>query len=237
MLCRDKGLPGGCPLCEKDSLASKVVANITPEILDSQAIPARYRTVEWDIEVLKANHSDLKGDALFERYCKILTNCLVKLKRGELPGKSAIIIADRGFGKRTFAYSCMKECIKHGFSVQPIIDTSQYKRLIALSSDRPLSHKPGDLPFTMESVTSCDLLFMSVDVANFRTALRTIEAVCDRRARVGKPTFITSRFSLPAMATLDYFGDPMGVINRGTEVDSFKFPYLIQYIRGFKNGD
>lgn len=236
LTCRGMGIPGGCPTCGLDSLARKQTAEITKEVLDSNAIPERYRTVEWDPNILLAAHNSIHDDAMFARYCQMLTNCIKRVKAGELPDKSVLIVADRGFGKRTFSYCCMKECIKHGYKVPPILDTSQYKRLVALSSDRPFSKLPADMPATMEEVTNSDILFMTVDVANFRTAMRTIEAVCDRRSRVGKPTIITSRFSVPALASLDYFGDPNGSINRGYETDGYKYPYLIQFLRGFNNG-
>lgn len=235
MNCRGKGLPGGCPECGKDTLtAAEKVAEISVEVLNNLAIPQQYRSVEWDIEKIKATHSEEVDNKDFKKYYAMLTKCIDGLKSGKLPEKSVLIVAGRGYAKRTFAYCCMKEAIKHGFTTCNLIDTTEYRRLNILSAERPFIKQVSDSPNSVEELHNCDILFVSVDYLSYMNSLKVIEAICDKRSRKGKPTIILSRYTPSEMATFGYDRDPMSFINRGYDSDSCKYPYLIWYRGEYK---
>lgn len=228
-LCWDRGMPGGCIACGMDSLehGAEKVASLDPVLLQQYQIPERYLYTEWDEEQLLLSHENMKDNSIFINYCKTLTNYVGRLRSGDMPKSSLIICSDRGFGKRTFVYSCMKECIKYGRKIVPIIDTTEYRRLIILSTEKIYSKSLNKLSCTLEEVNTCDILFLTVDLANYKNCLKTVESVCERRSRMGKPTIITSRYSIKEMSLLDYYGDSEGFVNRKDTVDMYKFPRMI----------
>lgn len=57
-----------------------------------------------------------------------------------LPQKSAFIIAPAGYSKMTFAYSCMQRALDAGFSVAPLLDTVELKRVLVLASEKRGQH-------------------------------------------------------------------------------------------------
>lgn len=224
--CRGQGEPGGCSNCGKDSLASATpVVEVSTELLVQRQIPPQYLSVEWDADQLMATHSNLKGNNSFQFYCKVLTNMINQLKTGNLPSQSVLLMADRGFGKRTFAYCYMKECMKLGLSVAPIIDTTQYRRLNRISSERPFDKSIVGLPYSIEDINASDVLVLTVDPENYRSALTVLDTVCDKRSRSGKPTLITSRFNVREMALWDYSGkDPETFLAKLGTTDKMKYP-------------
>lgn len=227
MSCRGKGLPGGCPTCGKDSTAMKVVSEITDEMLEELAIPVAYKNIEWNPDILISDHPKYKDSTEFKRYVGILTSCISACKSGFLPKKSILVVAPEGMGKRTFAYSVMKECVKLGKHTCSIIDTTQYRRQNIICSERPFSKMSGEFPNTLEQIHNADVLFITVDHLSYGNSLRVIGQLCDRRSRVSKPTIILSRYSPSQMCYLDRDFSDDNFINYQNKVDYLKYPSLI----------
>lgn len=205
MFCRRCGGSGtyeGCPVCGKikDQTEKQIV--LTETVVESQLIPKEYLGVEWDIQKLIHNHQELVEDEHFKRYSSQLKKIHEIFSRGEVPNKSAIILANRGMSKITFAYSCMQLALQYGHKVCRLIDNTQLKRINVLSSDNPNSWILRELP-SIEEIETSDVLFLTIDKDNYGTALRTIESIMEKRARYEKSTFIISRYSLDKMSQFE----------------------------------
>lgn len=217
--CGDKGEIGGCPDCGKVlALGQKGNVTITEEVLDRHVIPTEYLNVTWDVDLFKRSHPLLIDSQKGEYYIDQLTKIIDIFKRGELPQQSAIIISERGMAKKTFGYICMKLAIANGYSVCPMLDNTEIKRINELSADNYKSWALYKLP-KIEDVIGSDVLFLTVDYDRYSTALRTIESVIDKRARHGRATIVLTRFSLKAMS----------------QYEKDKYISLIEQTRGYNN--
>lgn len=203
--CRDKGMVGGCTVCGKilEGLEFEVPA-VTEQVKSNTDIPDFYKGNTWSKKVFLDSHKDSLAVSTLERYAELLTRIHNIFSSGKIPGKSFMIYASNGMGKLTWAYSCMQEALKHGYTVMPIIDNTQYKRLNIISSDRMTSKYLKQIPYSIDEYNNADVVFITIDPDNFQGSYRTIESLLSKRTRLGKPTFILSRFSTAQMSLLDY---------------------------------
>lgn len=226
--CRGKGLAGGCPKCgKKPSLGKKGDVVVTTTLLEKNVIPAEYNDIRWDINELKVTHPSKCSDKSFLHYCDQLTKIFGIFDEGLLPTQSAIIIGRRGMGKMTLAYTCMRQALQHGYTVCPILDNTQIKRINALSSDNNRSYYLYKVP-SIDDIVYSDVLFITVDKDNYSTALRTIESVMDKRARLGLSTFILSRYSLDMMTQFEKKDTYLSLIDPTRKYNSKKYPVIIK---------
>lgn len=204
LYCRDKGMLGGCPNCGKTAQFSTEEREVTEETLDNMAIPDFYQGNKWSKETFLSTHADVLAKAKLEQYANTLTRIHTIFSSGSIPNKSFMVIASPGMGKMTWAYSCMQEALKHGHSVVPIIDNTQFKRLNIISSDRMNSKYLKAQKYTIEDHTNADVVFLTIDPDNFQGAFRTVSSILNKRTRNNKQTFILSRYSLEQISLLDY---------------------------------
>lgn len=225
--CRDKGAVGGCSVCgKKISICGKGATTVTTELLQKSSIPAEYKDVVWDKELLMYTHPHKSDNEDFRIYCDQLTKIQNIFRNGELPQQSAIIIAERAMGKLTFAYICMRYALENGYTVCPILDNTQIKRIKSISSDNPRSYALYRQP-TVEEIQYSDVLFITVDKDNYGSALRTIESVIDERARLSLSTFVISRFSLASMSQFEKKGSYETLQESTRRYNNKKFPSII----------
>jgi hypothetical protein len=226
--CGDKGEYGGCPECGKNlSMGGKGAVAVTTEILDKHIIPHEYADVQWDTRILESTHQYKMGNPDFAEYCKQLEKIFRIYQQGEIPQQSAIIIAERGMGKMTLGYICMRYALSHGYTVCPMLDNTQIKRISELSSDRPTSYALYRQPY-IEDILYSDVLFMTVDKDKYSTALRTIESIMDKRARVGNSTIVLTRFGLDVMSQFEKKGSYLTLQEPTRKFNNKKFPSIIQ---------
>lgn len=227
--CGGVGTSEGCPECGKKSVeVTKIFSDIPTDFtVNAGKIPLEYINMAFDPNLLISSHKQFEANAKFLRYVKQLEKVLQIFESGKIPNQSAIFIADRGFGKRIFAYNCLKFAAKNGFSISPIIDNTELKRINIISSD---NYKSSFLynKTSIEDILTADVLFMTVDCDNFGTALRTIESVMDKRCRLGKSTFVISRFSLDKMSVFDKDNDYISMIENTRQVNNKKYPVIIK---------
>lgn len=76
-----------------------------------------------------------------------------------LPQKSAFIIAPAGYSKMTFAYSCMQRALDAGFSVAPLLDTVELKRVLVLASENV--HYKIDGRISYDDYIMADICFVT----------------------------------------------------------------------------
>lgn len=226
--CKDKGEFGGCPDCGKTvGMGTKGSTIVTTEILEKHVIPLEYQDILWDKKILEGTHPFKLESLDFKTYCEQLTRIYEIFRKGELPQQSAIIVAERGMGKLTLAYTCMKQALSHGYTVCPILDNTQIKRINELSSDNPKSYALYKQP-RIEDLLYSDVVFMTVDKDRYSTALRTIESIIDKRARLGNATIVLTRFGLDAMSQFEKKDAYRSLQENTRSFNNKKFPAIIQ---------
>lgn len=226
--CMDKGLPKGCPECGKTLTSVKSVLDVSPTQLEKISIPTEYVNAVWDTDKLKNTHPLALSDNMFINYCNELEKLVNIFTSGNIPKTSGIIIAKRGYGKKFLAYTCMKAALANGYTVCPMLDNTQLKRINQLSSENPTSWVLKYLP-SIDEVTYSDVLFITVDIDNYKTALRTIESIIDKRARQSKPTFIISRYTPEEMSMYEKRGSYLTLLDPTGSNNNKKYPALIYY--------
>lgn len=232
LTCRDLGLPEGCPSCGKTSVFNEPeTIPVTEKKMDFVCIPEYYRDQKWSKETLLDTHKDAVSQVLLEKYAETLDRIYNIFRSGAIPNKSFFVIAQRGMAKMTWAYSCMYEALRHKHTVMPIIDNTQFKRLNIISSDRISSKFLKDIDYTIEQYLSADVVFLTVDPDNFQSSYRTIDSLLSKRARLGLPTFVLSRFSVAQMSLLDYDNSFASIVSRQQQ-DRNKYVVII----GGQNG-
>ena len=215
LTCRGLGLPEGCPSCGKTSTFNESPeVPVTEEDLDLMCIPKYYQDQIWSKQTFLDTHKDAASPVLLEKYATTLDRIFSIFKSGSIPNKSFFVIAQRGMAKMTWAYSCMQEALKHGHSVMPIIDNTQFKRLNIISSDRISSKFLKNMKYTIDDYLAADVVFMTVDPDNFQSSYRTIDSLLSKRARLGLPTFVLSRYTIAQMSLLDYEGTFKSVVSK-----------------------
>jgi hypothetical protein len=224
--CEDRGLKNGCPTCGKVLGLQRKTVTVTAEVLDSKNIPNEYLGVVWEAQKLKNNHQELIENNRFKYYVDQLTKMTEMFNSGKIPNQSAIIIAPRAMSKVTFAYSCMQLAMEHGYTVCPLLDNTQVKRINNLSADNPSNWITRGLPSIEEIITS-DVLFLTVDMDNYATALRTIESVIEKRARCNKSTFIITRFPIERMCQFEKKNSYSSLFDRTRSFNNKKYPVII----------
>lgn len=230
-VCSGNGFPGGCPNCGKDSLMQghDEVQVVTEDDAKRVLVPPQYTRIQWTPDKIIKGHPDVQNERDLKAYVNTLNYLYKTFEQGLLPERSAIIVAPRTYGKQTLAYCCIIQALRHKYTVAPIIDNMQYKRLRRLAADRPLSKVLKDMASDIEMYDSADVVFMTIDPSNYLEAFPVIEGLITRRARFGKPTFILSRFSLTQLSHYCSNVNFKTFINNGSQSDAFKYPMLISY--------
>lgn len=227
-----------CPSCgfdrKKLNLASRSreeVASLTTAI-ERTAIPQQYVAVEWSKDKLMERNSLLKGDIRFVKYVNQLEKIHNIFALGLVPNKSAIIIAPPKFGKEIFAFSCMQQALAHGLKVARLLDTVEAKRVAVLASENPKYKLYGEVIY--DDYMDSDVLFLTVTKTQYRNeAGAVIMEMLDRRSRLGRPTFVISRYPLNDLVWKDRQSEFEGILDYDNVENSIKYPAIITYRKGF----
>lgn len=197
-----------------------------------QVVPDHYKGVIWNAETLRSTKPEKEKDLTFQRFVEGLDAVNNVFAKGVLSRQSAMIIAPAGFSKVTLAYSCMQRAVDNGFSVAPLLDTVEIKRILTLAGENPNYKFGGKLSY--DDYVYADVLFATVTKLPAREwAYEVIQELIDRRARVGLSTFILSRYDLSEITKRDY-ANQFSSITTAVSEDGCKYPAIIRYreIRG-----
>ena len=232
--CGGEGFPDKvCPECGKEPARA---VETTPVYLGNGTIdiPPQYRGVYWNSEHLEMDFRKkvpekfgMSGatDYGFVQYVRQLDKIHGIFQEGKIPQKSAIIIAPAGYSKMTFAYSCMQMASNAGFSVAPMLDTLELKRLLILAADN-VKYKLFD-KLSYDDYIMSDVVFVTVSKTYARyDAFTIIQELLDKRGRRGLASFIISRWDLKDL-TKDM--DTLIAYGSGKSSDRAKYPVRIFY--------
>lgn len=232
--CGNKGFPDKvCPSCKREPTKKSMNYEFKDDVdrfvekIDAFGIPGKYRGVIWNKDVLLHDKAGKYKDHNFEHFVDQLDKINSLFASGTLSAKSAIIVAPAGFSKMVFTYSCMQRAIDHGFSVAPLLDTIELKRLLFLASERPNYRLYGKIDF--DEYLMSDVCFVTVTKLSQRAwAYETIQEIIDLRARKELSTFIVSRFDLTEISQRDV-SNSFDAIRSIDVQDTYKYPAVIRY--------
>ena len=258
--CGNKGLLDKvCPECGHAKMGferNKVELNNNVDIITarkddtllsdepSYVIPSNYQGVFWNKRKLENDNTeklperfDIPGkanDRLFVRFLDQLTKIDNIFKLNGVPDKSIYIIAPPGYSKTIFAYSCMQYALASGYSVAPMIDTIELKRLLILSAEKLDYKLYGKISY--DDYITKDVVFITVTHTYYRyDAYSVLEELIGRRARLGLSTFIISRYSLETLYKWDKF-NTIDSLKESVSKDSRKYPAVVMYCDFSKRG-
>lgn len=230
--CGGQGLKDkDCPECGKS--LKPLLDDVLPKNEDIQIsadsnIPRSYMGIDWLQEMLLRDYTELDKDLNFKRFVESLGKINNIFRTGMVPAKSFLIIAPPRFSKMIFAYSCMQYALAYGFSVAPILDTLEVKRLIALSAENP-RYKLYDR-ISYDSYINSDVLFLTVTKTDYCIdSYSTILEILDKRTRLGKFTGIISRFDMKTMSRRDYNHHFDKILDYSGNNNDLKYPAIISY--------
>lgn len=231
LVCRDKGREGGCPKCgEVTKITSSVlVRDITLTEMKRMHIPKHYIGIKWESLILKEDNSSYIDDIDFINYTGQLDKVYAHLVNGGTVPNSAIITAPMGYGKTTWAYSCMIELLKNNLKVPPLISTSQLKSMQTKDYERPTWHNKWN-DYSYSEYIESDVLFITVTKGpEYVYATRLLIDVVDTRARISKPTVILSDWGIGSLLSTDKTGMLLTMLKGGTNVDPYKYMTNIKF--------
>ena len=220
---------------------SQVKANTETTLVEegsAEIVQPAYKGIFWNRRILENDNTeklpekfDIAGrynDRLFVRFLDQLTKIDGIFKEGGIPNKSVYIIAPPGYSKTVFAYSCMQHALANGYSVAPLIDTIELKRLLVLASEK-LDYKLYGR-FSYDDYMSSDVVFVTVTHTSYRyDAYSVLDELINRRARLGLATFVLSRYSLKTLYKWDKLGS-LDSLKNSSSKDGRKYPSVVAYV-------
>lgn len=227
---------------------SQVKANTETTLVEEgsvEIIQPAYKGVFWNRRILENDNTeklpekfDIAGrynDRLFVRFLDQLTKLDDIFKGGGVPNKSVYVIAPPGYSKTVFAYSCMQYALANGYSVAPLIDTIELKRLLVLASEK-LDYKLYSR-FTYDDYMTSDVVFVTVTHTYYRyDAYSVLDELINRRARMGLATFIISRYTLKTLYKWDKYNSLDSLKNSNSK-DNRKYPSVVAYVEPRNGGN
>lgn len=220
---------------------SQVKANTETTLVEegsAEIVQPAYKGIFWNRRILENDNTeklpekfDIAGrynDRLFVRFLDQLTKIDGIFKERGIPNKSVYIIAPPGYSKTVFAYSCMQHALANGYSVAPLIDTIELKRLLVLASEK-LDYKLYGR-FSYDDYMSSDVVFVTVTHTYYRyDAYSVLDELINRRARLGLATFVLSRYSLKTLYKWDKLGS-LDSLKNSSSKDGRKYPSVVAYV-------
>lgn len=220
---------------------SQVKANTETTLVEegsAEIVQPAYKGIFWNRRILENDNTeklpekfDIAGrynDRLFVRFLDQLTKIDGIFKEGGIPNKSVYIIAPPGYSKTVFAYSCMQHALANGYSVAPLIDTIELKRLLVLASEK-LDYKLYGR-FSYDDYMSSDVVFVTVTHTYYRyDAYSVLDELINRRARLGLATFVLSRYSLKTLYKWDKLGS-LDSLKNSSSKGGRKYPSVVAYV-------
>lgn len=218
--CYDKGKPGGCPKCGKDSSKSKENITFFKEV-DTLIIPTRYKGISW-------TKPDSAENNLFSNFDNDLEKIHKKFMAGKSIKFSLFIAAPQNYDKLTFAYSCMQASLMHKKVVAPLLSTSDIRRLMRVSQISPFFKLYQS--WTYDAVMSADILFVTVTHIddNRNNDIMLLHELYDTRARLDLPTFVISDYALESLVPKWESKIYSVLIGDGKNVDYLRYPRILQ---------
>lgn len=239
-ICGNNGfLDKVCPSCGREPVKASMNLDVKEDVTEFVAkiekfgVPLEYKGIMWDAGTLRKYKSSLENDGNFDKYVNQLDKVNQVFCKGLIPSKSVIITSPPSFSKTLFAYSCIQRALDNGFSVAPLLDTMDLKRLLVLAADRPQYKLYNRIDY--DSYITVDVCFVKVTkLPQHEYAFSVIQELIDKRARFGLGTIVLSDYSLAEIAKKDRDNQFDSLMATGI-VDNYKYPAIIKYTEYLKS--
>lgn len=230
-MCRDKGKIGGCPRCGRElNLTENTDSQVPAQDIKLLGIPKYYVSNKWDPAILVNDHGAYCDDVDFNKYVDNLNICYHDLSAGKLPKISALISSPVGYGKTTWAYNCMLQAKANNFTVAPLVDTAQIRRLLLIATERPEWHNTIN-GFSYNEFINSDFMIVCISTGpEYVYAYETIVNLVNIRSRNDKATLFLSNYSIRELVSQDKKQLLIKLLNGGTNVDPLKYLKKIEFI-------
>lgn len=219
IVCGDRGKPGGCPQCHKDSDKIQSIATHGDplNILDLDLIPNPYQHKVW-----------VAGNSPFECKLQRIHNIFMD---GSYPAYSFFLSAKPLYNKLLFAYSCMQAALARGLRVAPLLSTSDISRLMMTARKNPYYKLFNE--YTYDDILYSSILFLTVShFDNHYDDLLIMREILDVRARANKPTYFISDYPLESLVPSWGSDAYNNLYNVDPDCDRLRYPIIIQQERG-----
>ena len=155
-------------------------------------IPEQYRGITFARELLPPDVDTSYGEFLQDLYRAIMS--------GILPQENYLIASPIGHGKTIFAYSCIEQLFRRGFSIFPIYDVLEIINILTnfdlgRKQDYDIS-EPGQL-------CEVPLLFVKIPRVSRYEIFDAISMILDRRVRRGGITIFLFDGTYNYLSSLD----------------------------------
>lgn len=190
--------------CTECNLGTKSVIldeDRVEELLD-EIMPEDYKGIIFDKSLIKKDSripNDIKSNPSFDYYLDTIEKLYHLINTGEKINYSLLITAPQGMGKNSLVYSCMNSAIRNGKTVAPYMDSLELNNLL-IGSDERYNYKDQDL---LDKIITSDVCFIKIPETTFKSAIRSLKIVVDRRARRGLATIVTSRTNVNLIYKVD----------------------------------
>lgn len=211
----DNGDPQECPKC-----ASKKIVDVLQAIPEKKLviIPDAYKGVMWNENAVRETPHLPRETVMHDNFTIFLqrmTAMVGAFSIGKLPDRSCLIAAPPGSGKNHAVYASMQGALAAGLTVAPYYDVGQIRELM----------KNEKMP---ESYWEAQVCFVKMMVGNITLSdIQVMKIVADRRARLGLPTIVMSRYPISYLSS--GYLEPSLVETVNTNVsrgDFFRFLYI-----------
>lgn len=218
--CDGKGLPGGCPRCGLTP-RSVTMSKVASAHIATDLIPTTYQCKSWAPPEL-----DDKAPLQCKQFDESLQKVHDVFLKGELPTFSMFIAAPSKYGKMQFAYSCLQAAIAHGFSVAPLMISSDWRRIYRVSQTNPMYKLFGK--YRWDDLITKDVVFLSVDDSDDRfDVIGLLKTLYDTRAMQGLPTFIISDYMITELVPRFNASDYNKIYNPDPGRDYLRYPVIL----------
>lgn len=218
-VCHDEGIEGGCVRCGKEPRVV-VKERIGGQLYDSSVIPEHYQGKMWSAPNSEDKELYIDFDT---KLTKIHDNFMV----GRFLNFSLFIATPPKYGKLDFAYSCMQTALSYGYSVAPLLSTSEWRRLYTVSKMNSKFKMYGK--FTWDELILCDVLFLTVDHGDDDRYddIVLLKDIYDIRARRNLPTVVISDFRLESLVPRWKSDSYTLLHNTARDCDRLRYPIIL----------
>ena len=130
-------------------------------------------------------------------------------------------------------YSCIQHALDAGFTVAPVLDTNDVKRLLVLGADRPTYKLFNQIDY--DTYLMAEVCFVTVTkLPQHEYCYPIINELITKRARSGLATIVLSDYHVKELCRKDT-SNQFEILDSIHNGDWFKYPAIISFNPKFEN--
>lgn len=215
--CGNNGKDGGCPECGRTTTTLRLDKIDLP--LPVSVIPVKYQGQIWT----PARQENAEVTPIDQRMQKVLE----LFQSNKLPTFSLFIGRPAKNNKHFFAYSCMQTAIMAGYSVAPLLSSSDWRRLYKCSQMNPMYKLYGE--YRWDELVRKDVMFLYIDHSDDKyTVISLLKDLMDTRANFNLSTIVISDYELASLVPAWKSEEYALIYNPDPQRDLLRYPAVLQ---------